>query len=77
MEQETELLVKADDVGEIQLQAPDWVLAGFKNEEEYNELLKKIDNYLKTNELHPWVKEVSGMVSSGREETMETIFEDL
>ena len=77
MEQEINPLVEESDVGEVKSRIPDWLLAGFKSEDEYNELLKKIDAYLETEELHPWVKEVSGMVSSGREETMETIFEDL
>ncbi len=77
MEKEIEILEKKDDVGEVKSQVPDWLLAGFKTEEEYNELLQKINNDLKKRELHPWVKEFGGMINTGREETMETIFEDL
>ena len=42
MAQGIEFLVKKDDVGKIKSRTPDWLLAGFGTEEEYDEFLKKL-----------------------------------
>lgn len=75
MAQDIELLIKGDDVNEVETKVPAWRSAGFATEEEYNALMKKIDNYLQTEELHPWVKEFAGIVNTGKEESTETIFD--
>ena len=42
--------------------------------DDYLELLKKIDNAYKKEKLNPFVKEFGGMISTGKNETVNSIF---
>lgn len=43
--------------------------------DDYLKLFQDIEEFNQKRNLHPWVQEVSGMVSTGRNETKDTIFE--
>jgi hypothetical protein len=68
MSQKVTLLFKEENVNFAKKEARRRGTSMSKMMDEYLDLLKKIDKKMKSEKLHPYVKEVGGMINTGKNE---------
>ena len=68
MSQKVTLLFKEENVNFAKKEAKRRGTSMSKMMDEYLDLLKKIDKKMKSGKLHPYVKEVGGMINTGKNE---------
>ena len=74
MKQKITLLLKDDNVKFAKKMAKKKGQSVSKIFDDYLDLLKRIDEEISKNELHPWVKEMGGMVNTGKNEDIKSIY---